>query len=164
MTGNLLIVSKKLQDHEDPTWGGEFTYCCGNKRLLDSIGKHVFFHETLNDRNRYIIGYFVVKDAGLGVDMVRKHDVKGDAKHAEHIDHHYVLVGDKNKSIKLKDPIKLNRKLARQLEFVPNKPIKFDKTNKNGRELTDLECISSATRAVRFLSTGDVDLLFDKIK
>ncbi len=163
MTSNLLIVSKPLQHHDDPNWK-EFTYCCGSERLLNSKGKHVFFHETSSDGNRYIIGYFVVEDAGSGAEMVPKHNVKGGAKHAEGREDHYVIVGDKNNSKKLKAPIKLNRKLARQLKFSPNKPIKFDIINKNGKHLTDLECISSATRAVRFLSKADVDLLFDKIK
>ena len=114
----------------------------------------MFFHETLNDGNRYIIGYFAVKDAGSGAEVVQKHNVTGDAKHAGGRTDHYVIVGDKEKSIKLKEPLKIDRKLAEQLEFSPAKPIEFDKTNKNRRRLTDLERISSSTRAVRFFEQG----------
>jgi len=174
---NLLIVYREGgihingEKHEDPTFKPEWSYCNDKREGLRKCnrGNHVFFHTTKVDtksgeKQRYIKAYFVVKDMGLGEQIVPKYKIKGDASHAKHIPNHYVIVGDEKLSKELKGlGLKFDRALAEKLTFDPPKKIKFGITNKDGRRLSDLECISSATRKIRALSDDDVKVLFGEI-
>lgn len=155
--------------HSDPTFGEEWSFCAGDRLLKTGKGKYVFFHTTskdpeTNENKRYIKAYFVVKDVLEGFKNSEVKKLKGGANHAYDIRNHYVIIGDKNKSKLLKKPIEFNRKLSKILEFEPRKKIKFDIENESGRTLSDLECISSATRNYRVLSESDVESLLSIIE
>lgn len=151
--------------HPDPTFEAEWSYCTGNKRVLKcGRGNYVFFHTTLKKyRQHFITAYFIIKDVGPSKEIIPKHNLKGAAKHSENWENHYVIVGDE-RSRKLREPgLKFNRSLAEKLTFKPPKPIKFNITNIHGRSLSELQCIASATRSIRFLSDEDVDILLEEI-
>jgi hypothetical protein len=156
--------------HPDPTFETEWSYCTGNRRLLKcGKGNYVFFHTTRIDPgtghgNRFITAYFVIKDVGLGKDVVPRYALLGAARHAEEIEDHYVIVGDEKLSKKLREPgLKFDRSLAERLVFDPPKRIRFAITNRLGRRLSELECIAYATRNIRILTDGDVETLLLQI-
>lgn len=169
---NLLIFYHEDSDyrrkHSDPTFETEWSFCAGDRLLKTGIGKYVFFHTTAKDpktnqNKRYIKAYFFVKDVLKGYKNPVVKELNGGANHAYNIRNHYVILGDENKSRVLKKPIEFNRRLSKKIEFEPRGKIKFDIENKYGRTLSDLECISSATRNYRILSESNVDSLLSII-
>lgn len=170
---HLLIFYNENSDyrhnHPDPTFEHEWSFCAGERLSKTGIGKYVFFHTTTQDKKtkqnkRYIKAYFVIKDLLEGFKNSIVKELKGGAKHAYDIPNHFVIIGDKKKSKVFEKPIEFDKKLAEKLEYVPRKKIQFDIKNINGRILSDLECISSATRNYRMLSESDVKLLLSIIK
>lgn len=170
---HLLIYYNEKSDfrknHPDPTFENEWSFCAGERLFKSGVGKYVFFHTTSKDpktnkNKRYIKAYFLVKYICNGYRDPIVKELEGGAKHAFDIPNHCVIIGDKNKSKVLQKPIEFNKKLAKELEFIPPKKIQFDIENENGRTLSDLECISSATRNYRCLSKSDVILLLSKAK
>lgn len=164
---NLLIVYnesiKYRRRHPDPTFSPEWSYCDSRKRLqLCGKGNYVFFHTTRR-KKRYVTAYFVVEESILGRDVPR-YNLTGGASHAYRFAEHYVILGDKELSKELSEPIEFDRSLAQELTFEPPKPIEFGKVNKFGRPLSDLECISIATRSIRVLTDQDVDNLLIMVK
>jgi hypothetical protein len=161
----------KWISHPDPTLGPRgYSYCTGHKRLLKcGKGNYVFFHTTKTNPatgqdGRFITAYFVIKDVGLGKQIVPRHNITGAAKHANGIDDHYVIVGEENCSRKLKEPgLLFDRHFAKRLVFDPSKSIRFDIVDKNGEKLSDLQCIASATRNIRILTDEDVKNLRHEI-
>ncbi len=156
------------KNHPDPTFGEEYSFCAGERLLKTGKGKYVFFHTTSQDPKtkqdkRYIKSYFVVEDVLEGFKNPIVKRLKGGARHAYNLRNHYVILGNGKKSRVLKNPIEFNRKLAEKIEFEPRKKIEFDIINDNGRTLSDLDCISSATRNYRVLSESDVKLLLSMI-
>jgi len=154
-------VSGKLVEHHDPTFEKEWSYCTGYKRLLSCKKENwVFFHATNKKyHERFITAYFKIVDVGLGKDIVPKYGIIGPASHAKNLDEHYVIVGDRQFSKKIREPgLKFDKTLAEKLEFNPPKKIPFTK----GR--SELQCIASATMNIRFLTDNDVDTLFQEIK
>ncbi len=165
---HLLIYYNEKSDyrksHPDPTFENEWSFCAGYRLFKSGEGKYVFFHSTSKDpktkeNKRYIKAYFLVKNILNGYRNPIVKELKGGANHAFDIPNHCVIIGDKEKSKVLQKPIEFNKELAKKLEFDPPKKIKFDIENENGRTLSDLECISSATRNYRCLSDSDVELL-----
>ncbi len=161
---NLLIFSRRdyyddWGPHDDPTFDPEWSYC--NNQRLEKTGedKHVFFHETIYDINsrtkrRYIRGFFVVKEVGPGKAMVKKYKLKHAASHAIRYPNHQVLIGDRNKSKEFESPgLLFDKRLAQKLTFDPKNPIRFR------NDLSELQCISSATRQIRVLTDDDVKIL-----
>jgi len=104
-----------------------------------------------------------VKDVLEGYKNPIVKELNGGANHAYEKHNHYVILGDENKSRVLKKPIEFNRGLSKKLDFEPRGKIKFDIENEYGRTLSDLECISSATRNYRVLSESDIDCLLSII-
>ena len=156
--------------HPDPTFETEWSYCTGNRRLLKcSKGNYVFFHTTKIDpvtehRKRFITAYFVIKDVGLGREVVPRYNLVGAARHAEEIEDHFVIVGDEKLSRKLREPgLRFDRSLAERLVFDPPKRIRLGITNRLGRRLSELECIAYATRSIRILTDDDVKTLLLEI-
>ena len=161
--------SEYRHNHQDPTFENEWSFCAGERLSKTEKGKYIFFHTTTQDKKtkqnkRYIKAYFVIKDLLEGFKNPIVKELKGGAKHAYDEPNHFVIIGDKKKSKVLENPIKFNKKLAEKLDFEPRKKIQFDIENNNGRILSDLECISSATRNYRMLSESDVKLLLSIIK
>lgn len=154
--------------HPDPTFESEWSYCTGFRRLLKcGKGNYVFFHTTPKtaDKQRFITAYFVIKAVGLGKDIVPEHKIQGGAEHAANIEDHYVIVGDENRSKKLKGSgLRFDRPLAKKLTFDPPKKIRFGIVDKTGRRLSKHQCISSATRNIRVLSNMDVEILLKEIR
>jgi hypothetical protein len=158
--------------HPDPTLGPrEYSYCTGHKRLLKcGKGNYVFFHTTKTNPatgqdGRFITAYFVIKDVGLGKQIVPKYGITGTAKHAENMPNHYAIVGKEKCSKKLQEPgLPFDRHFAKKLAFDPPKSIRFDIVDKNGEKLSDLQCIASATRNIRILTDSDVKTLLGEIK
>lgn len=101
----------------------------------------MFFHTTKTDpvskhRERFITAYFVINGVGPGKEIVPKYNIIGAARHAKNEKNHYVIVGDKKLSRKLREPgLKFDKTLAKKLVFDPPKKIQFDKTNKHGQKL-----------------------------
>ena len=170
---HLLIYYNEKSDyrksHPDPTFENEWSFCAGERLFKSGVGKYVFFHTTSKDpktnkNKRYIKAYFLVKYICNGYRDPIVKELEGGAKHAFDIPNHCVIIGDKKKSKVLQKSIEFNKKLAKKLEFIPPKKIQFDIENKKGRTLSDLECISSATRNYRCLSESDVKWLLSKAK
>lgn len=163
-----IYESGKIVIHSDPTFESEWSYCTGFERLLKcGRGNYVFFHTTpkAEGKHRHITAYFVIEDVGSGKDIVPKHRLNGGAKHAAGSKDHYVIVGDKNRSKKLKGlGLKFDRKLAERLTFDPPKKIGFGIVDAIGRRLSENQCIASATRTIRVLSDIDVEILLDEIR
>ena len=152
--------------HPDPTFETEWSYCTGNRGLLKcSEGNYVFFHTTVAEHHRrFITAYFVIKDVGLGREIVPRYNLVSPARHAEEIEDHYVIVGDEKLSRKMREPgLRFDRPLAERLVFDPPKRIRFDVTNRLGRRLSELECIASATRKIRILTDEDVKMVLLEI-
>lgn len=132
--------------HPDPIFEMEWSYCTGNPRLLNAgKGKYVFFHATKIDpvtkhRKRFIAAYFMIKDVGLGREVVPRHNLMGAARHAKDIEDQYVIVGDEKLSRKLRESgLTFDRSVAERLVFDPPKRIRFCLANRLGRRLSDLE-------------------------
>ena len=166
----------KWISHKDPTLGlknklglEEWSYCTGNKRLLKcNKDNYVFFHTTKIDpatgrRERFITAYFMIKAVGDGKEIVPKYNVMGPASHAEKIENHYVIVGDKRSRKFRGEGLRFDKHLAKKLVFDPPKRIRFGITNKNGDKLSDLQCIAFATRNIRILTNEDVDAILAEI-
>jgi len=163
-----IYENDNLQQHSDPTFESEWSYCTGFKRLLKcDKGNYVFFHTTpkTGRKQRFITAYFVIRDVGLGKDIVPKYDLQGGARHAADIENHYVIFGDETRSRKLKGlGLRFDRPLAEKLTFDPSRRIRFGIIDKNGRLLSEHQCISSATRNIRVLSDTDVEILLNEIR
>jgi len=158
----------KIVRHPDPTFESEWSYCTGFERLLKcDKGNYAFFHTTpkAGNKHRYITAYFVIKDVGLGRDIVPKYNLQGGARHAAKIKDHYVIVGDETRSKKLKGlGLRFDRILAEKLTFDPPKKITFGIIDKVGHPLSENQCITSATRNIRILLDIDVEILLDEIR
>ena len=154
--------------HPDPTFESEWSYCTGFQRLLKcDKGNYMFFHTTprTGGKHRFITAYFVIKDVGLGKDIVPKYNLQGGARHAANIEGHYVVVGDEKRSGRLEGlGLRFDRQLAERLTFEPPKRIRFGIIDKTGHHLSEHQCISSATRNIRVLSDIDVEVVLEEIR
>lgn len=152
----------------DSTIFSEYAKYLKFKSDFDRVGKgkYVFFiSRTVNDDSLYLIGYFVVADKKK--DFLNKTLTKiSGAKWT----FDFAIMGDRDLSKRLFPPIRFDRKLVERLELPLKHPkdgrdggIEFDRVDKNGRQLNDLECIAQGTRMSRKLSDNDVKILLDTI-
>jgi len=75
-----------------------------------------------------------------------------------------LLIGDPERSFDIrKDPLVLDRDLLSKLEM-QGKPVKWNIMNKNGKELSEGQCISACLRSPRVLSKRDGDILEKLVK
>ncbi len=180
----------KLKDnwiHPDPNFH-EFTYGEGgrySKMVRNNVryGSHIFFHTTIEGQ-RYITAHYFVSQIVEGYDA--RHDDKIRIKYKNvHIhpenypewwgsnydvdkeikseSNDILVFGDDKKSwADLKNPLKFDRELAEKLKFETNQ-IKFRIVDKNGKVMSDSDCITSCTRVPRYITKNDVILLIEKI-
>ena len=163
---HLLIPYVPLADHHDPILE-EFTY--GDvkarahklKRDLESEDS-VFFHTTIRGR-RYITAYYVV-DRVLDTSEAAGNKAIVDKYQNPHIKEYLEGErGDDNDTVLFGDPI-LSRKLPRPLPFNRSLAEKLSLEIPFRTDLTENQCIGSATRQWRELTEKDVETLLSEIK
>lgn len=161
-----LIPYRPLSDHLDPDLD-EFTYGDWKARaekLKKDLkrGDFVFFHSTIR-RRHYITAYFVV-DRVLNTSQAASETAITDKYKNPHIVEYLrgkrrdetdaVLFGDPILSKKLFHPLPFNRALAEKTSL----GIPFYE------DLTENQCIGSATRQWRALSEADVETIREEIR
>lgn len=187
--GKHLLISYVLNFyHPDPMFD-ELTYGEGASRsnmIRKNIkyGSHVFFHTTIKGQ-RYITAHYFVYKVMEGYDARHDKNIRKKYKNPHIRPENYpewwgeeydpnkevegeyediIIFGDPKKSFgKLDNPLPFNKKLAKKLEFEGNK-IKFGIINKNGRIMSDNECITSCTRTPRYITRDDVKFLLREIQ
>lgn len=124
--------------------------------------KHVFFiSRKISDDSLYLIGYFVVVDKKRNFVNKTLTKIMGMER-----TFNFAIIGDRNLSKRLSSPIRFDRELVKKLELPLKHPvnsrkggIEFNRSNKKGKLLNDLECIAQGTRTSRKLSDNDVKIL-----
>lgn len=163
---HLLIPYVPLPDHHDPMLE-EFTYGDVDVRARKlkrdlKRGDYVFLHTTIRGR-RYITAYYVIdrvcdtSEAASNKAIVAKYQnphikeyFEGWRRERDDV----MIFGDPILSRKLQRPLLFDRTLAEKLSL----NIRFRK------DLTENQCLSSATRQWRNLTEGDVSVLLSEIE
>ncbi len=162
---NLLIPYTPLADHPDPLLD-EFTYGDVNergKKLLKDVekGDYIFLHTSQRGK-RVITAYYVVaevhpvSEAYNDINIRNKYRNPHLTRYQEHgnqYDDDVIVFGDPIRSKKLEPSLPLDRQLTEKLYL--NIPFHKNKT--------ELQNISSATRAWRELSDSEVNILLKQI-
>lgn len=163
---NLLIPYVPLIHHADPALE-EFSYGDNGirARKLKSClkqGDYIFFHTSLNSR-KCITAYYVVdrvldtSEAASNKNILMKYKNPHITEYKEgqrRKEDDVVVFGDPILSHRLERPLLFDRALAEKLSL----GIEFKKG------FTDSQCIGSATRQWRELSSKDVEVLLKEIK
>jgi len=162
---HLLIPYVPLADHPDPLLD-EFTYGDINqrgKKLLNDVekGDYIFLHTSQRGK-RIITAYYVVAEIHEVSEAYNDRDIRNKYRnphltrykeYGNQYEYDVIVFGDPVRSKKLEPPLPLNRPLTEKLSL----DILFHK------DRTELQNISSATRAWRELNDSDVNILLDQI-
>ena len=162
---HLLIPYVPLADHPDPLLD-EFTYGDINqrgKKLLNDVekGDYIFLHTSQRGK-RIITAYYVVAEIHEVSEAYNDRDIRNKYRnphltrykeYGNQYEYDVIVFGDPIRSKKLEPPLPLNRQLTEKLSL----DILFHE------DRTELQNISSATRAWRELNDSDVNILLDQI-
>lgn len=156
MPKHYLIPYVTLKGHKDPDFK-ELAYGDSGKRgriLKDnlSVGSYLFFHTKIGS-NKYITCYIVVDRILTGKEAQVDSSINCDGQYDD-----WLFIGNKEKSLRLRKPIPLNRQLASKISLA----IDFEPFE-NGRK-SELQVIGSSTRSHRQLTDNDVFVILDEIK
>jgi len=172
--------------HNDPEFEtftyGDYSYK-GAKANLGrlSTGDYIFFHETLivkGIKGRYFIGYFFLIEI-LPFSLLEKRKLLNKKPYSNnaHVKRNLwmpgsdveftLFVGHQKKSKRLSRPLAFDRKLVQKTGLLKGRDggtVSFNRQNKSGKPLSDLEIISMYTRNTRLIDAEVTKLLLKSIQ
>lgn len=155
------IQPEKIKNHIDPDFNN-LVYGDVNERgyiLLNNLseGSYVFFNTKIGNY-RYITGYYYFEKLLVkGRDDKEISKLDSDAKYDD-----IILLGNKEKSKILTNPLLLDKNLMMQLKSLKADLTYFEEKFRQSK--SELEAINYKTRTHRKLSEADKDLLLKLCK
>lgn len=156
MPKHYLIPYVPIKGHKDPDFK-ELAYGESGQRGVSlqknlTRGSYLFFHTKIGS-TKYITCFIEVERIISGELAQQDPSIKCDGQYDD-----WLIIGNKNKSRRLRKPIPFNKVLASKLSL----GINFDSFDKGQR--SELQVIGSSTRSHRQLTDDDTSILFEIIK